>query len=138
VDLYLHSPRTPSWRGAQLKHKDKFTFTFYILHFTLTDRNEAQGEIRRKIMKMLVNIHTEYYYYPVLLLNVINMMVCETIVFPIIFYGCENWSLTLREIQNLQMCGSKRSGKYLDLRMTKRVNKLGCYMKKNSVILLGE
>jgi hypothetical protein len=30
VDLYLHSPNTPSWRGAQLKkkHKDNFTFTF--------------------------------------------------------------------------------------------------------------
>jgi len=28
VDLYLHSPSTPSWRGAQLKHRDDFTFTF--------------------------------------------------------------------------------------------------------------
>jgi hypothetical protein len=27
VELYLHSPNTPSWRGAQLKHKDNFTFT---------------------------------------------------------------------------------------------------------------
>jgi hypothetical protein len=26
VKLYLHSPKTPSWRGAQLKHKDNFTF----------------------------------------------------------------------------------------------------------------
>jgi len=25
--IYLHSPNTPSWRGAQLKHKDNFTFT---------------------------------------------------------------------------------------------------------------
>jgi hypothetical protein len=25
---YLHSPSTPSWRGAQLKHKNNFTFTF--------------------------------------------------------------------------------------------------------------
>jgi hypothetical protein len=23
-------PNTPSWRGAQLKHRDKLTFTFYI------------------------------------------------------------------------------------------------------------
>jgi len=23
-----HSPNTPSWRGAQLKHRDNFTFTF--------------------------------------------------------------------------------------------------------------
>jgi hypothetical protein len=30
VELYLHSSKTPSWRGAQLKHRDHFTFTFYI------------------------------------------------------------------------------------------------------------
>jgi len=30
LELYLHSPNTPSWRGAQLKKKlrDNFTFTF--------------------------------------------------------------------------------------------------------------
>jgi hypothetical protein len=28
VELYLPSPNTPSWRGAQLKHRDNFTFTF--------------------------------------------------------------------------------------------------------------
>jgi hypothetical protein len=26
VELYLHFPNTPSWRGAQLKHRDNFTF----------------------------------------------------------------------------------------------------------------
>jgi hypothetical protein len=25
VELYLHSPNTPSWRGAQLKHRNKIT-----------------------------------------------------------------------------------------------------------------
>jgi hypothetical protein len=25
VELYLHSPNTPYWRGAQLKHRDNFT-----------------------------------------------------------------------------------------------------------------
>jgi hypothetical protein len=30
VELYLHSPSTPSWRGAQLKHRDNFTFTFLL------------------------------------------------------------------------------------------------------------
>jgi hypothetical protein len=29
VELYLHSPNTPSWRDAHLKHRDNFTFTFY-------------------------------------------------------------------------------------------------------------
>jgi hypothetical protein len=27
VELYLHSPNAPPWRGAQLKHRDNFTFT---------------------------------------------------------------------------------------------------------------
>jgi hypothetical protein len=31
VELYLHSPGTHSWRGAQLKHRDNFTFAFYPL-----------------------------------------------------------------------------------------------------------
>jgi hypothetical protein len=30
VELYLHSPNAPSWRGAQLgEHRDNFAFTFY-------------------------------------------------------------------------------------------------------------
>jgi hypothetical protein len=30
VELYLHSPNTPSWCGAQREHKDNFTFTFLL------------------------------------------------------------------------------------------------------------
>jgi hypothetical protein len=28
VQLYLHSPNKPSWCGAQVNHRDSFTFTF--------------------------------------------------------------------------------------------------------------
>jgi hypothetical protein len=28
VELYLHSPNTPSWGGAELKHRDNFALTF--------------------------------------------------------------------------------------------------------------
>jgi len=28
MELYLHSPNTPSWHGAQLKPRDNFTFIF--------------------------------------------------------------------------------------------------------------
>jgi len=31
VELYLHSPNTPSWRGAQLKHRDNFTVPYLYL-----------------------------------------------------------------------------------------------------------
>jgi hypothetical protein len=37
VELYLYSPNTPPWRGAQLKHGDNFTFTFTFI-FTFTWR----------------------------------------------------------------------------------------------------
>jgi len=29
VELYLHSPNTTSWRGAQLKRRDNFTFYIF-------------------------------------------------------------------------------------------------------------
>jgi len=28
VELYLHSPNRPSWRGSQLNHRDNFTFPY--------------------------------------------------------------------------------------------------------------
>jgi hypothetical protein len=31
VELYLHSPNTPSWRGARLNHRDNFTFYLFTL-----------------------------------------------------------------------------------------------------------
>jgi hypothetical protein len=41
VALYLHSPNTPSWRGAQLKHRDNFTFTF-CLYLVITNARERE------------------------------------------------------------------------------------------------
>jgi hypothetical protein len=32
VELYLHYYNTPRWRGAQLKNRDNFTFTFYSIN----------------------------------------------------------------------------------------------------------
>jgi hypothetical protein len=29
MQLYLHSPNMPSWRGALLKHRGNFTFFIY-------------------------------------------------------------------------------------------------------------
>jgi hypothetical protein len=36
VELYLHSPNMLSWHGAQLKHRDNFTFTFIYVNISLT------------------------------------------------------------------------------------------------------
>jgi hypothetical protein len=40
LELYLHSPNTPSWRGAQLKHRDNFTFYILLLAWYLVQHRD--------------------------------------------------------------------------------------------------
>jgi hypothetical protein len=47
VELYLHSLSTPSWRGAQLKHRDNFNL----------EREEVAGGWRRLNNEELHNLH---------------------------------------------------------------------------------
>jgi hypothetical protein len=35
------------------------------------------------------------------------MTICKTIILPVIFYGCETWSLTLREEHRLRVFENK-------------------------------
>jgi hypothetical protein len=66
VELYLHSPNTPSWRGAQLKHRDNFTFTFIGLCVTvetillLTEViNNRDTTMNTRAMKLTAHLHLE-------------------------------------------------------------------------------
>jgi hypothetical protein len=44
VELYLHSPNTPSWRGAQLKEaQGNFTFTF--INYVYTSKNVSKKAV---------------------------------------------------------------------------------------------
>jgi hypothetical protein len=45
VELYLRSPNTPSWRGAQLKHRDSFTFTLFIMNYYWSNRVIKDEEV---------------------------------------------------------------------------------------------
>jgi hypothetical protein len=48
MELYFHSTNTPSWFGAQLKHRDKFTFA---LPLPLPAYYEAVTKQEWKIIK---------------------------------------------------------------------------------------
>jgi hypothetical protein len=52
VELYTQSPNTSSWRGAQLKHKENFTFFVSITYF-----EEAHDPVGRQV---LYNILVEF------------------------------------------------------------------------------
>jgi hypothetical protein len=44
-------PNTPSWRGAQLKHRDNFTFLPYLLIFTEDIKESLMGQIDLLLLK---------------------------------------------------------------------------------------
>jgi hypothetical protein len=48
VELYLHYSNTPSWRGAQLKHRDNFTFIYEcISKLSGLSHNDNKHSLRR-------------------------------------------------------------------------------------------
>jgi hypothetical protein len=58
VELYIHSPNTPSWRGAQGEHRDDFTFTFTFWVMTPDSEGtavkaKAEGKGKGKVVPVL-------------------------------------------------------------------------------------
>jgi hypothetical protein len=77
---------------------------FKYLGATLTDQNSIQEEIKSRLK--LGNTC----YYSVqnilssrLLSRNLKIKIYRTITLPIVFYGCETWSLTLREERRLRV-----------------------------------
>jgi hypothetical protein len=46
----IHSPTMPSWCGAQLKHRDNFTFTFRRIRIIMIIRRES-GQPLKKVLE---------------------------------------------------------------------------------------
>jgi hypothetical protein len=55
VELYLHSPTTPSWCGAWLKHRDNFTFTLTFTNALLSFEVTIKADIS-EILPLIVHI----------------------------------------------------------------------------------
>jgi hypothetical protein len=53
VELYLHSANTPSWRGAQLKHRDNFTFTFTSWEDSRKSKKEWNDNLKMDLSESL-------------------------------------------------------------------------------------
>jgi hypothetical protein len=51
----LHSTNTPSLRGAQLKHRDNFTFTYSFY----TDDSVLKGRVRTKLLEVVRSTNRE-------------------------------------------------------------------------------
>ena len=71
---------------------------------TLTNQNSIQEEIKCRL-----NLRNACYYSVQnlltsgLLSKTLNIKIYTTMIFPVVLYGCENWSLTLREERRLRV-----------------------------------
>jgi hypothetical protein len=71
---------------------------FKYLGMTVTNQNLIQEEIKRR-----VNSGNAWYYLVQNLLSSrllsknVKIKIYKTIILPVVLYGCETWSLTLRE-----------------------------------------
>ena len=94
-------------RGCSVKIDNSSTQRveeFKYLGTTLTDQNSIQEEIKSRLK--LGNAC----YYSVqnllsfrLLSKILKIKIYRTIILPVVLYGCETWSLTLREERRLRV-----------------------------------
>jgi hypothetical protein len=77
---------------------------FKYLGTTITNQNLIQEEIKRRLNSDIACYHSvQNLLSSRLLLKKIKMRIYKTIILPVVLYGCEIWSLTLREEHRLRV-----------------------------------
>jgi hypothetical protein len=68
----------------------------------LIHQNSIQEEIRRRLKSGNACYHSvQNLLSPSLLSKILNTKIYRIIILPVVLYGCETWSLTLREERRL-------------------------------------
>ena len=66
-------------------------------------QNSIQEDIKQiEVMECLLSFSAESFVCSLLSKN-IKSKICRTIILPLVLYGCETWSLTLREERRLRV-----------------------------------
>jgi hypothetical protein len=77
---------------------------FRYLGTTLTDQNHMHGEINNRLNSGNACYHSvQSLLSSHLLSRNVKFEIYETILLPVVLYGCESWSLTLREEHRLRV-----------------------------------
>jgi len=77
---------------------------FKYLGTTLTNQNSIAGEIKSRLRSGNACYHSVQNLLSSRLLSKnLKIKIYRTIIFPIVLYGCETWSLTLREERKLRV-----------------------------------
>jgi hypothetical protein len=77
---------------------------FIHLGIAVTIQNLIQGEIKRRLNSGNACYHSvQNLLSSCLLPKNLKVGICKTIILTVVLYGCETWSLTLREEQRLKV-----------------------------------
>ena len=77
---------------------------FKYLGTTITDQNFVQEEIKSRLKSGSACCHSvQNLLSSSLLSQNIKIKIYRTIMLPVVLYGCETWSFTLREERRLRM-----------------------------------
>jgi predicted ABC-class ATPase len=77
---------------------------FKYLGTTVTNQNVIQEEIKRRLNSGYAFYHSvQNLLSSHLLLTNLKIRIYKTVIFPVVLYGCEIWSLTLREEHRLRV-----------------------------------
>ena len=88
---------------------------------TLTDQNSIQEEIKSRFKLGNACYHSVQNLLSSRLLSKnLNIKIYRTIILPVVWYGCETWSLTLREEHRLMVFENRVLRGVLGLRGTRR------------------
>jgi hypothetical protein len=77
---------------------------FKYLGTTLTNQNSNREEIKSTSKPGIAYYHSvQNVFSSSLISKNLKVKVCRTIILPVVLYGCETWSLTLREERGLRV-----------------------------------
>jgi len=81
---------------------------FKYLGTTLTNQNSIAEEIKSRLRSGNACYNSVQNLLSSRLLSKnVKLKICRTIILPVVFYGCETWSLTLREDRKLGVFENK-------------------------------
>jgi hypothetical protein len=77
---------------------------FKYLGTTVRNQNFIQAEIKRRSNSANACYHSvQNLLFSCLLLKNVKVRIYKTIILPVVLYGCETWSLTVREEHKLRV-----------------------------------